>query len=417
MASVVHSDVCGKINAKSFGGAEYFLTFIDDKTRYTWVYLLKTKDEVFNRFQEWKAMVENAVGKKLKVLRSDNGGEYTGKQFQEYLKEEGVRHERTVPKTPQQNGVAERLNRTLVEMVRTMLVESKLNQRFWGEAMSTATYLRNRCPTKAVESMTPFESLYGKKPNVKHLRAFGCVCYPLIMKDERKKLDPVARRCVFVGYGTEVKGYRLYDPNRVGKMIYSRDVRFNESEFGFEKESSTDEPTHVIELEVSSSVDHEEPVNEEVEEVIPDEPQPVIRRSVRPRLRPDYYGEKVSVAKDELEEPTTVTEALTSQKKVKWEEAMEAEMRSLQDNDVWELVELPKDRKPVGSKWVFKVKTNEDGDVERYKARLVAQGFMQVKGADYDETFCPVVRMESLRALIAMSVQRSFKLHQLDIHF
>ena len=206
LLELVHSDVCGKVNAKSFGGAEYFLTFTDDKTRYTWVYLLKTKGEVFKRFLEWKAMVENAVGEKLKVLQSDNGGEYTEKQFQEYLKSEGVRHELTVPKTPQQNGVAERLNRTLLEMVCTMLVESKLDQKFWGEAMSTATY-QNRSPTKALQGMTPF---YRKKPNVKHLRAFGCVCYPLIMKDE---LYPVARWCVLVGYGTEVKGYRLYDPN------------------------------------------------------------------------------------------------------------------------------------------------------------------------------------------------------------
>ena len=179
---LVHTDVCGKINAKSFSGAEYFLTFTDDQTRYSWVYLLKTKDEVFKRFQEWKAMVENELGKKLKVLRSDNGGEYTGKQFQEYLRSERVCHELTVPKTPQQNGVAERLNRTLMETVRTMLVESKLSQQFWGEAVSTAVYLKNRSPTIAVKGMTPFEALYGKKPNVKHLRVFGCVCYPLIMK-------------------------------------------------------------------------------------------------------------------------------------------------------------------------------------------------------------------------------------------
>ena len=112
------------------------------------------------------------------------------------------------------------------------------------------------------------------------------------------------------------------------------------------------------------------------------------------------------ITKYGLEEPTTVKEALASQRKAKWEEAMKTEMCSLQDNNVWELVELPKDRKPVGSKWVFKVKTNEDGEVERYKARLVAQGFTQVKGADYDETFCPIVRMDSLRTLVAMSVQR-----------
>ena len=166
LLDLFHTDVCGKLNAKSLGGAEYFLTFIDDKTRFTWVYLLKTKYEVFQRFVEWKAMVENSGGGKLKVLRSDNGGEYTAKQ---YLKAQGVRHELTVPKMPQQNGVAERLNRTLVEMVRTMLIESNLDQRFWGEAMSTAVYLRNRNPTKAVIGMTPHEALYGEKPNVRHL--------------------------------------------------------------------------------------------------------------------------------------------------------------------------------------------------------------------------------------------------------
>lgn len=248
---LVHSDVCGKL-AKSLGGAEYFLTFVDDKTRFTWVYLLKKKDQVFQYFLEWKAMVENSCGRKLKVLRSDNGGEYMATHFQEYLKSEGVRHELTVPKTPQQNGVAERLNRTLVEMVRTMLIESNLDQRFWGETLSTAVYLRNRSPTKAVIGMTPFEALHGKKPNVKHLRAFGCASYPLIMKDERKKLDPVAKRCVLVGYGTEVKGYRLYDPSRCGKVFYSRDVKFNEMEFGLDKETGSVKSS--VELDVSSPI-------------------------------------------------------------------------------------------------------------------------------------------------------------------
>ena len=409
LLELVYSDVCGKVNTKSLGGAEYFLTFIDDKSRYVWVYLLKKKNEVFKRFLEWKAMVENGCGRKLKVLRSDNGGEYIGQQFQEYLKSEGVRHELTVPKTPQQNGVAERLNRTLMEMVRTMLIESHLDQRFWGEALCTAVYLRNRSPTKAVEGKTPFEALNGKKPNVKHLRAFGCVSYPLIMKDERKKLDPVAKRCVLVGYGTEVKGYRLYDPDRAEKVRYSRDVKFNEMEFGLEKEPSQVKPTHYVELEVSSPTEdlqNETEISREEDVAGRSVEEPVIRRSSRIRQRPDYYVESVSYAKDSLDEPTTFEEALNSQQKRKWEDAMAAEMHSLMDNEVWELVELPKDRKPVGSKWVFKVKTNEYGEVERYKARLVAQGFTQVKGADYDETFCPVVRMESLRMLVAMSVQR-----------
>ena len=123
---LVHSDICGKLNSKSLGGAEYFLTFVGDKTRYVWVYFLKHKDEVFQRFVEWKALVEKSSCDQVKVLRTDNGGEYTSTQFEDFLKAEGIRHERTVLKTPQQNGVAERLNRTLVETTRSMLIDAKL---------------------------------------------------------------------------------------------------------------------------------------------------------------------------------------------------------------------------------------------------------------------------------------------------
>ena len=123
---LVHSDLCGKMGKKSLGGAEYFLTFLDDKTHYTWVYALKTKDQVYSKFKEWKAEVETRTGKRVKTLRTDNGGEYTSKEFHAHLKACGIRHELTIPKTPEQNGVAERLNRTLVEMTRAMLLDSKL---------------------------------------------------------------------------------------------------------------------------------------------------------------------------------------------------------------------------------------------------------------------------------------------------
>ncbi len=125
---LVHSDVCGKLNVKSVGGAEYFLTFIDDFSRYIWVFFLKRKDEMFSLFLGWKAMVDRVTGQQFKVLRSDNGGEYKSNRFVEYLRSEGVRHELTVPKNPQQNGVAERCNRTLVEMTRSMLSGSGLLQ-------------------------------------------------------------------------------------------------------------------------------------------------------------------------------------------------------------------------------------------------------------------------------------------------
>ena len=167
---LVHSDLCGKMGEKSLGGAEYFLTFLDDKTHFAWVYSLKTKDQVFEKFKEWQAEVENLSGYKLKTLRTDNGGEFTSIKFQSFLKSCGVRHELATPKTPEQNGL---VNRTLVETTRSMLLDAKLTHKFWAEAVSTATYLRNKSPTSALKKTTPHEAWYGQKPRVDHLRVFG----------------------------------------------------------------------------------------------------------------------------------------------------------------------------------------------------------------------------------------------------
>ena len=406
---LVHSDVCGKISTESLSGAEYFLTFIDDTTRYVWVYVLKRKDQVFERFLEWKALVEKSTGRKLKALRTDNGGEYTSTEFETYLKKEGVRHELTVPKTPEQNGVAERMNRTLVETTRSMLGYSKLPHKFWAEALSTAVYLRNRSPTKAVEEMTPFEAWVGEKPNVGHLRTFGCVAYAHVAKDERKKLDSKARGCIFLGYGTETKGYRLYDPKRE-KVFLSRDVVFNEKKLGIEKEKNMEEENRYVQIECV-----DEDTGEPPQSTINEQPEPVLRRSARERQPPDFYSARVNIASEVLNEPTSMTEALASPERAKWMDAMDKEMNSLHMNDVWDLVKLPKDRKAVGSKWVFKLKVGSDGQVERHKARLVAQGFAQKQGLDYDETFSPVVRFESLRTVIALAMQNGMKMHQMDV--
>ena len=154
---LIHSDVCGKLNTRFLSGAEYFLTFVDDRTYYSWIYVLKTKDEVFNCFLKWKALVEKSSGRKVQAIRTDNGGEYTSNTFQEYLLSEGIHHQRTVRKTPEQNGVAERMNPTLVETVRSMLTGARLPQRFWAEALSTAVYLNNRSPTRTLRDVTPLK--------------------------------------------------------------------------------------------------------------------------------------------------------------------------------------------------------------------------------------------------------------------
>ena len=145
--NLVHSDVCGKMGEKSMGGAEYFLTFVDDKSHYVWVYPLKKKSDVFEKFKLWKKMAEKSSGCVLKTLRTDNGGEFISAHFGRYLCSEGIQHELTLPKTPQQNGVTERLNRTLLEKVRSMLIDQKVPHAFWAEALATSVYLKNRSPT------------------------------------------------------------------------------------------------------------------------------------------------------------------------------------------------------------------------------------------------------------------------------
>ena len=409
MLELVHSDVCGKMREKSLGGGEYFLTFTDDRSRYTWVYILKTKDQVFDCFLTWKALVEKQCKRKLRTLRTDNGGEYTSSKFESYLKDEGIRHERTVPKTPQQNGVAERLNRTLVESARSMLLDANLTKRYWAEAVSTAVYLKNRCPTRAVQGVTPFEIWHGKKPGVDHLRVFGCDAYSHIPKDERGKFDTKARKCILFGYGEVTKGYRLYDVEEK-KVLYSRDVKFNEGAKNCRHESqtvSTDDYKLIVDL--SNEAEHETAQDVADEQPIQDE---IPRRSIRQRSQPNYYGREQSHL---TETPTNFHDANASQDKAKWKIAMETEMKSLKENEVWDLVKIPPGRKTVGSKWVYKKKTGAYGSVQRYKARLVVQGYTQKYGTDYDETFCPVVRQESLRLLIALSVQDGLKLHQVDV--
>ena len=420
---LVHSDVCGKISSPSLSQAEYFIVFVDDKTHYVWIYVVKHKHEVFGKFVEWKSFVENSSGYKVKKLRTDNGGEYTSTEFESYLKKEGIEHQYTIPKTPEQNGVSERMNRTLVEAVRTMLADSRLPHRFWAEALSTAAYLVNRSPTRTLDGKTPFEAWYGKKPNVNHLRVFGCCAYTHVPKDERKKLDPKAKKCTLLGYGTSRKGYRLYDW-KTSSIIHSRDAVFNESSRGYE--GAKEKRLVHIENLTEEEPEAPEPERDSDEGGSDDDPRdpeegtstdaPVPRRaSTRESQRPDYYGGHVYAATELQKEPQTVKEALNCSEKEQWEAAMQKEMDSIYTNDVWDLVELPESRKPVGSKWVFKKKTKADGSIERYKARLVAQGFSQKQGLDYDETFSPVIRFESFRSLVAVAVQKGLKLHQLDI--
>jgi len=223
---VVYSDVCGPIQVESTGGNKYFVTFIDDFSRKLWTYLIKRKSEVFEVFRKLKSLVEKQSGYKIKTLRTDGGGEYVSSEFEVFCTKEGIVHDVVPPYTPQQNGTAERKNRTIMNMVRSMLKSKHLPKELWGEAVSTATYTLNRCPTRKLNNVTPEECWSGNKPNVNHLRVFGSITYRHIPDQLRRKLDDKSETLILVGYHS-TGGYKLLDP--VNKqVIISRDVIIDE---------------------------------------------------------------------------------------------------------------------------------------------------------------------------------------------
>jgi hypothetical protein len=213
---------------KSLGGSLYYVTFIDDYSRNTWLYILKTKDEVFNKFKEFKAEIENLTNKKIKTLRTDNGGEYTSKELFSFCKSIGIRREITIPHNTQQNGVAERKNRSIEETMKALMNDQSLSMFLWGEATMPTIYVQNISPHHILKGITPEEVFSGNKPSVEHLRIFGFPIYIHVPKDKRKKIEPLGRKDIFVGYSESSKAYRIYIPEQ-HKIEVSRDVNFDEN--------------------------------------------------------------------------------------------------------------------------------------------------------------------------------------------
>ncbi|KAK8993390.1 hypothetical protein V6N11_033491 [Hibiscus sabdariffa] len=363
------------------GGYQYFITFTDDFSRYGYIYLMRHKSEALEKFKEFKNEVQNKHGKSIKALRSDRGGEYLSQDFDELLKECGIVSQLTPPGTPQWNGVSERRNRTLLDMVRSMMSHTDLPTSFWGYALETTAFTLNRVPSKSMST----------------------------------KLEPKSEKCTLVGYPKETKGYYFYNEN---KVFVARTGVFLEKEFltnsgkGRNIELKEVQQQQVIEPEV-------EGISQAVEENPTDlETQP-LRRSSRERHEPERYGFLITTHGDVIlvdqDEPKTYQEAVASPDSEKWLEAMRSEMDSMSENQVWTLVEPPEGIKPIGCKWVFKKKTDMDGNVQTYKGRLVAKGFRQIHGVDYDETFSPVAMFTSIRILLVVAAFHDYEIWQMDV--
>ena len=625
--ALVHSDV-HELPVRNRAGHKYWVTFIDDFSRFWVVRELSHKSDVFQAFKEFKALVENLFQCKVKALRDDKGGEYISREFEAFLAAEGIARQHTVRNEPHQNGVAERANRTLAEGITAMLTEAHLPASYWGYALATMVHIHNRSPTSALTAMTPYECIYGHKPNVSHLRIFGCLAYVNVQKDKRKGLQSHTQKCIFVGYPGQYKGWRFLDL-QTRKELISDTAVFDERVFpGNSKQpvvlftpedQAPSDPSVVVEFEEpvdlvgvrnhvaaptppppptqsqlpltpppsSRPAPPSRPTQDVPKSASPSHPTSVFQRrhplrhdgtapgthgfqqptqsassrqrapvqevtlrrsqrqpkprtdweaSVAPRARqqttlpavssPNRYAplqqesssgdknddEDNSSSDDESQEseldveshpsqtpasgpsntarepssisidpinddgqdagyavelddghedmheaamiaslqdgigymqseevelsfvealdfviaeqanlsdsttdPKTLKEALQRSDADRWYHAALEEVESLIENGTFTVRERKPGDKPIGARWVLRVKRKADGSIERYKGRVVAKGYSQRPGFDYTETFAPTAKWAALRAIFATAALRDMEIESVDI--
>ena len=452
---LIHGDLCGPITPSTPGGNRYIFVIIDDHSRYMWTVLLKEKSEAFSKFKRLRGLVEREIGEKIGTFRTDRGGEFVSHEFNSYCDISGIKRHLTAPYTPQQNGVVERRNRTLMEMARSLLKHMHMPNYLWGEAIRHATYLINRIATRSLQNQTPYEVLRGRVPNISHLRVFGCIGYAKVDKVHLKKLDDRTRVLVHLGTEPGSKAYRLLDAE-TRKIVVNRDVVFDETkglnwkkhdaevesyndfvitigEFGNhgvrEEKSDVDPKQGSDTLEDKATNAENDDEDNEDENTEPNSSESIeegeqenrtLRRSERQTSKPKYLEDYVLLAEEEGEilliclndEPKSFEEARELKE---WIDACKDEIQSIEKNEVWKLVDLPSGAKSIGLRWIFKIKRNSDGSINKYKARLVAKGYVQQHGIDFDEVFAPVARLETIRLLISIAATNGWEVHHLDV--
>ncbi|GKV07537.1 hypothetical protein SLEP1_g19297 [Rubroshorea leprosula] len=342
---LVHSDLCGPINPTSNG-----------------------------------VLAENEVGRSVKVLRTDRGGEFNSKEFVDFCESNGIKRQLIAAYTPQQNGVCERRNRTIMNMVRSLMSKSSLPKEFWPEAVNWSVHILNRSPTSPLPDLTPEEAWSGRRPAVDYFRIFGCIAYAHVPDQKRSKLDDKGEKCIFLGVSDQSKAYKLYNP-LTKKVIISRDVVFDEaSTWSWTEKSGQQIPVDFENGEDLTVQNSEGQTSADLE---------VSRQTVE-----EILPIEVEFSTGENCDPLTYEEAV---KEEKWQKAMAEEIGSIERNQTWELIDLPEGHKIIGVKWIYKTKLKENGTVDKFKARLVAKGYKQEFGIDYQEVFAPVARTDTIR--------------------
>ncbi len=466
LLDLVHTDVAGPLPVPSKGGALYFVTFIDDRSRWLTVYPIKSKSDCFPCFLMFRSRAETQTGRKIKAIRSDGGGEYLSNEFKNFLVDKGIHHQRTCSYTPQQNGVAERMNRTLKDLVRAMLKHMNIANEFWAEALSTAAYIRNRVTSRSLpKNKTPFHIWFKKAPDLSHLRVFGSKCWYKENNPNLGSLDSRAREALMLGYAANQKAYKLRDTNK-GEIAVSRDVVFNENgtisneckkrndidignynedpsddyvpsdESGNSEDSeeagntASEDPTltetvdGTEEFESANDTGHaDEGISEPHESPALNRVSPArfvagARRSLRQRRQPGEWWKATALSSVAAEDPLSFSAATKGENAESWLAAIKTELDAIEDNKTWTLVPRTEADNILTSKWVFKCKEilKADGKIsKKYRARLVSRGFQQKEGIDYHETYAPVVKFTTLRMFLSLVAHLDLHCHQMDV--
>ncbi|WVZ75644.1 hypothetical protein U9M48_023681 [Paspalum notatum var. saurae] len=423
----------------SVSGKWYVLVVVDDFSRFSWVFFMEFKDEAFGFVRDLVLRLRNESHKAMRAIRSDNGGEFRNSRFENFCRDLGLEHQFSSPYTPPQNGVVECNNRTL------------------AEAVNTACYIANRIFFRAFLGKTSYELRFGRQPSVKHLRAFGCRCLVMKKACHMDKFESTCLDGIFLGYASSSRYFRVWILE-AKQVVEICEVSFDETmpctTPAFELSGDDEEGTPIFEDEegavdvgdagatapaaspapsatssdddggplptASSSLPRQQAQAEagpakDAREVQRDHPPHRMIGDIHQRVTRSkvasvaFFSHSAYVA---TFEPRDVLHALSDPS---WVNALHEELENFERNHVSDLVEPPPNCHPIGTKWVFKNKQGENRMVVRIKARLVAQGFCQKEGIDYEETFAPLARLEAIRILLAFATSKGFKLQQMDV--
>nr|GEW07830.1 retrovirus-related Pol polyprotein from transposon TNT 1-94 [Tanacetum cinerariifolium] len=379
--NLLHMDLCGPMRVASINGKKYIMVIVDDYSRYTWTLFLRFKDETPEVLKDFLTMIQRNLQASVITVHTDRGTEFLNKTLNAFFKEEGIEHQTSTARTPEQNGVVKRQNRTLVEAARTMLSASQLPLFFWAEAIATACYTQNRSIIIPTHGKTTYHIINDRKPSIKHLHIFGCICYITRDGENLDKMKEKGDQCILAS------DYDNPDPVPQRQDVYSSADAYVPSQ---------------QELDLLFGPLYDEFFN------AGSNPSTKIPSTSAPSTHTNVHAEENNNDQAEKGEEEAMADSA-------WIEAMQEELYQFVRLQVWELLDKPFGKSIIRLKWLWKNKKDEDQTVIRNKARLVAKRYAQEEGIDFEESFAPVVRLEAVRIFIAYAAHKSFLIFQMDV--